>query len=188
MLLPGREPEAGCGTQPCSHKEAGFSYLHPPFDLASDMKRHVSQVQGSKQNAAPAPHLCLHVIRSPARTCLAATDLYRPAALLTVTSALPSHGRVTSIEAALHLAPCSVRICVSHAPSLAFPFLFEHSWCGKCPQVSSSLPGTGDTDLHFRPELLPCFSKQLCAAHSRQSSNAAVGDIGPIWKPDLLFA
>lgn len=96
MLLPGREPEAGCGTQPCSHKEAGFSYLHLPFDLASDMKRHVSQVLGSKQNAASAPHLCLHVIRSLAHTCLAATDPYRPAVLLTVTSALPSHGCVTS--------------------------------------------------------------------------------------------
>lgn len=49
------------------------------------------------------------------------------------------------------------------------------------------VPGTGDTDLHFLPKLLQSFSKQLCAALFTSSSNTAVGDIVPSWKPDLFF-
>lgn len=68
----------------------------PRFDLASDMKRHVSQVGGSKQNAATVPHLCLHMIRSLAHTCLAATDPY----LISLLSSLLSlHAGVQLLEA-----------------------------------------------------------------------------------------
>lgn len=57
--------------------------------------------------------------------------------------------------------------------------------------MSSSLhvvPGAGDRDLHFLPKLMQGLSKQLFAAHSRSSSNTAIGDIVPHWKTGLFFA
>lgn len=88
----------------------------PRFDLASDMKRHVSQVKGSKQNAATAPHLCLHMIRSLAHTCLAATDPYLPSDFLAVISAFSSRWYPTSRGNFPHLIPYPGRHCGSLAP------------------------------------------------------------------------
>lgn len=191
MLLPGTDPaeRLAVALSPVPTRKPVSAIYIPVFDLAFDMKRHVSQVKGNKQNAAP--HLCLHMIRSLVHTCLTATDPYQPSDFLAVISAFPSHWCITSRGNFLHLVPCSLRCCDLFAPSLwHFPSL-EYDRCGKCPRVSSSshaVPGTSDTDLHFLPKLLQCFSKQLFVVHSRSSSNTAVGDIVPPWKPDLFSA
>lgn len=93
MLLPRRDPaeRLTVALSPVPTRKPVSAIYIPLFDLAFDMKRHVSQVKGNKQNVATAPHLFLHMIRSLAHTCFAATDPYQPSDFLAVISAFPSH-------------------------------------------------------------------------------------------------
>lgn len=186
MLLPGRDPaeRLAVALSPVPTRNPVSATYIPLFDLAFDMKRHVSQVKGNKQNAATAPHLCLHMIRSLARTCLTATDPYQPPDFLAVFSPFALACNF------LHLTPCSVGCCGSLAPSLwHFPSLSSTPSVGNaltCPP--HCMQCQGQVIWIFISSLNCCsLSKQLSAALSRSSSNTAVDDIVAPWKPDLFF-
>lgn len=141
MLLPGKDPaeRLAVALSPVPTRKPASAIYIPLFDLAFDMKRHVSQVKGNKQNAATAPHLCLHMIRSLAHTCLEATDPYQPSDFLAVISAFPSHWCITSRGNFSASSPLLSKmpwlLCLL---SLAFPFSLEHNQCGEYPHTSSS--------------------------------------------------